>query len=334
MANFELAGLSVAPGEVAKGHLGHVTLADGTKVGVPVVILNGVEDGPTLVVTASVHGTEICGTGALLRVVRATDPRQMRGRLVAITVGNPFAFQVGNYWSPVIAPPGDGINMSAVPMWPANPRGTVTTRLGAFIGQALQVATHSIDIHSNPPDAIPFTLVRRDLAPNDEVRAEMDKMAKAFGFTVIESLGRSATGVTGGSVANGVPSMTPELTHDFYLREDNTRAGQIGVTNVMKAIGMLEGELEPQAIPPMEGDFYMAERLTTHKGGLMWIRRRPGEFIRKGEVVIEMMNVWGDIVEEVKMPYDGYCWSFTGGVGYTQVVPEGTHIAFTFRERS
>ena len=45
------------------------------------------------------------------------------------------------------------------------------------------------------------------------------------------------------------------------------------------------------------------------------------------------MDVWGDLIEEVKMPYDGYCWSFTGGVGYTQVVPEGTQIAFTFRER-
>ena len=333
MANFELAGLSAAPGEVVKGHLGHVTLADGNKVGVPVVIVNGVEDGPTLVVTASIHGTEINGTGALLKTVRATDPQQLRGRLVAITVGNPFAFQVGSYFSPVIAPTGDGINMSSAPMWPADSGGTVTLRLAGVIGEALKVATHSIDVHSNPPDAIPFTLIRRDACPDENVLNEMEKMAEAWGFTVIDSPGRSATGVVGSSLAHGIPSMTPELIADFFLWEDNTNSGQIGITNTMKAIGMLEGDIVPQATPPMQGDFYMADRLTSHKGGLMWIKHPPGTFLREGDTAVDMMDVWGDLIEEVKMPYDGYCWSFTGGVGYTQVVPEGTQIAFTFRER-
>jgi predicted deacylase len=333
MANFELAGLSAAPGEVVKGHLGYVTLADGNKVGVPVVIVNGVEDGPTLVVTASIHGTEINGTGALLKTVRATDPQQLKGRLVAITVGNPFAFQVGSYFSPVIAPTGDGINMSSAPMWPADSGGTVTLRLAGVIGEALKAATHSIDVHSNPPDAIPFTLIRRDACPDESVLAEMEKMAEAWGFTVIDSPGRSATGVVGSSLAHGIPSMTPELIADFFLWEDNTNSGQIGITNVMKAIGMLEGDIVAQATPPMKGDFYMADRLTSHKGGLMWIKHPPGTFLREGDVAVDMMDVWGDLIEEVKMPYDGYCWSFTGGVGYTQVVPEGTQIAFTFRER-
>lgn len=333
MANFELAGLTAAPGEVVKGHLGRVTLADGNKVGVPVVIVNGVEDGPTLVVTASIHGTEINATGALLKTVNATDPQQLKGRLVAVSVGNPLAFQVGSYFSPVLAPPGDGINMSSAPMWPADPNGTLTLRLAAILGEALKVATHSIDVHSNPPDAIPFTLIRRDACPNREVLAEMEKMAEAWGFTVIDSPGRSATGVVGSSLAHGIPSMTPELIADFFLWESNTGSGQIGITNVMKAIGMLEGQLEAQAAPPMQGDFYMAERLRSQKGGLMWIKHPPGTFLRAGQTAVDMMNVWGDIVEEVTMPYDGYCWSFTGGVGYTQVVPEGSEIAFTFRER-
>ena len=77
----------------------------------------------------------------------------------------------------------------------------------------------------------------------------------------------------------------------------------------------------------------MADRLTLHKGGLMWIKHPPGTFLREGDAVVDMMDVWGDIVEEFKVPYDSYCWNFTGGVGYTQAVPGGTQIAFTFRER-
>src|SRR5262245_36009380 len=103
MPNFELADLRVEPGSVGKGILGSVGLADGNRIGVPVVILNGAEDGPTLLVAAAVHGQEVNGTGALLRVVRETDPRRMRGRLIAIPVANPFAFQVGSYFTPFIA---------------------------------------------------------------------------------------------------------------------------------------------------------------------------------------------------------------------------------------
>jgi len=333
--HFGLAAMQAAPGELAKGYLGQVTLADGTKVGVPAVIVNGVDDGPTLVVTTSVHGIEINGTGALLRVVREVNPREMKGTLVAVTCSNPFAFQVGSYYSPFVTAE-DGMNLGSVQMWPANPEGVLTERLGAFIGKALEVATHAIDVHSNPDAAIPFTIVNRTAASNEQTRNEMNKMASAWGFTVIDSgpgPGRSV-GVVGSSLAHGIPAMTPELTGDMFLREDNTRAGQIGITNVMKALGMLEGELQPQPIPPMEGDFVAAGRLRTEKGGLMWVKQPPGKLLKTGDVVVEMTDLWGDVVEEVKMPIDGYCWSFTGGIAGSHAVTEGTPIAFLFKNSS
>lgn len=163
MPDFELATLHAKPGEIVKGHLGQVTLADGSKVGVPVIIINGAEDDPTLVATGSIHGTEVNGTGALMRVIRTINPHEMRGRFVAIPAANPFAFQVRSYFTPFITPD-DGKNLASTPMWPGNPEGTLTERIGVFIGRALQVATHSIDAHSNPEPAIPFILVNRDLA--------------------------------------------------------------------------------------------------------------------------------------------------------------------------
>jgi hypothetical protein len=46
-----------------------------------------------------------------------------------------------------------------------------------------------------------------------------------------------------------------------------------------------------------------------------------------------MVNVWGDTVEEIRMPIDGYCWAFTCGIGCTNVVPAGSGVAYLFRER-
>ncbi len=331
-ADFELAGLRASPGEVVKGHLGHLELADGTRVGVPVVIVNGVEDGPTLAVTGSVHGSEVNGTGALLRTVRGLDPARMRGRLVAIPSANPFAFQVGSYYTPFIMQH-DGLNLGAVEMWPGNPRGRLTEQIGACIGEALKAATHSIDVHSNPDPSITFTIAFRSLAPNDGVRCEVDRMAEASGFTVIEESGAGATGVSGSSLANAVPSIMIELTGDLFLREDNTRAGQIAITNVMKAIGILEGDLEQHAVSALQGDFVAAGRLTTSRGGLMWVRAAPGKLLKEGDVVVEIMDVWGDIVEHITMPLDGYIWAFTGGVATSHAVAQGAGVAYLFCDR-
>lgn len=331
MADIQIGQLTASPGQIVKGHLGFVTLADGNKVGVPAVIAHGAESGPVLTVTTSVHGTEINGTGSVLRLINSLDPGKMKGTLIAVTASNPFAFQVGSYFTPFIAR-SDGKNLSSASVWPPDPEGTLTDRVAAVIAPAVHAATHVIDLHSNPDDAIPFTLINRGLAPNDETREKMEQMAKAFGFTIIESSG-GPTGINGGSVANGVPAMTPELTGNMFLRDENTNAGVIGVRNVMKSIGILEGDLEKQPIEPMQGDFVAAGRLTSHKGGLVWVKQPPGKFMKKGDVAIEMMDVWGNIVEEVKMPFDGYCWSYTGGIGGTYVVPEGTPIAYAFRER-
>jgi predicted deacylase len=333
MPNFELAGMRLAPGERAKGHLGHVTLADGSKVGVPVVILNGVEDGPTLVVTASVHGQEIVGTGALLDVVRRIDPKQMKGRLIAITVANPFAFQVGTYFTPFITPT-DGLNLAAAPFWPPVASGRLTERVAAIIAPALQLATHFIDLHSNPDLAIPFTIVNWGLCRDEETRRETARMAEAFGMTIIDDFNKNSTILSSRAVAQGLPAICPELTADMVLREDNVRVGSIGLLNVMKVLGIVDGPVERQVAQKLDGDFVSHGRLATNTGGLMWVRRQPGTFIRKGEVVVEIVDVWGDVVEEILMTVDGYCWSFTGGVGSSHAVAEGTNVAYVFRERN
>jgi hypothetical protein len=64
----------------------------------------------------------------------------------------------------------------------------------------------------------------------------------------------------------------------------------------------------------------------------MYVKTRPGVKIKKDEVAIEILNVYGDVVQEVKMPISGYCWSFTGGVGGSHAVSEGDKLAYVFTE--
>jgi len=333
MKDFELAGIRVAPGNVAKGTLCEVSLAAGTKVGVPVIVVHGREAGPTLMLTGSTHGDEIVGTGAVIAAARSVDPQQLRGTLVAVTVANPLGFENNSYITPY-----DRFNLASPLYWPSVPDGTITQRMAAKIGDALKGATHYLDVHGNPYPSAPMIMKFPDQCHDEKTRAAIDRMADAFGATPVSMLEREDPssrmfGAIGGQPAaaateHGIPGLMPELVGRNWL--DGASAGRIGIVNVMKAIGMLDGELERQPQPRLDGEFVYHGALVNKKAGLLWVRRDPGVLINAGEVVGEITNQWGDVVEEVEMPVQGFIWcffgSFHGNTGHA--LPEGCIVGF------
>ena len=294
----------------------------------PVVIVNGAVDGPVLTVTTSVHGTEVVGVGALLSVVNALDPRELRGTLIAVTAANPFAFQEGTYETPY-----DRVNLSGRAFREAGAGAGLTDRLGGIIAPVVQCSDCLIDLHANPDPSIVFSLVNPYLAPNDECLVETRRLADAFGGTVIESAGSSDAARLDLRHTHAVPTFTAELSGNMFLREDNVREGIIGVTNVMKALGMIDGAVEPQPRGQLQGDFVAYGRLVANTGGLLWPRAEPGVLLLEGDLVAEIVDVWGQVAEAIRMPVDGYCWAIGGRPGTTHVVAEGTSVNYIFRER-
>ncbi len=66
---FELEGISAAPGTLGKGFIKVGEFSDNSPVNMPVMILNGASEGPTLLIMSSVHGNEVVGTEAIKRVM-------------------------------------------------------------------------------------------------------------------------------------------------------------------------------------------------------------------------------------------------------------------------
>jgi predicted deacylase len=340
MSDFELSGLTARRGSVVRGTLGEVTLAAGAKVGVPVVVVNGDDDGPTLVATGSMHGEEIVGCGALIATLRALDPAQVRGTLIAVTVANPLALVNNTYVTPY-----DDVNLCGPLFWPPSPNGSLTQRLASFISPALQRADYYLDLHSNSAPATPMVMTFLDQCRDAGVEAETRRIADAFGFTPVDMPGHpeahddvnvfgSPSGYPAAvAVKHGIPALQPELVGNPTL--SHVDLGRIGVMNVMRAIGMLDGELEPQPQPRVEGDWVYFGALVNEHGGLLWPRHEPGTLLRAGDVAAEITDVWGETVEEIAMPVDGWIWAHPGGYfgKMTHAVPEGTMVGFVAHAR-
>ena len=325
----KLGDLTVKSGEIGKGSLGGVELADGSEARVPLVGINGTSDGPILTVVSGIHGTELSGIGALQEVVRSVKPSELKGALIGIPGGNPLAFRIGAYTTPI-----DGKNLSGPWYLPAvnQEKANITERMAYCINLALEKADYVIDMHANPLPSIPFVLTDLEICPNEEMREKVKKMADAFGVTVINWPRTQATSIRDICVKNQKPAITPELAGNIYMWDEINSVGAIGIANVMKSVGMLEGTIAKQKADVVIGDLTFYGWLYAQRGGFMYVKKRPGVKIKKDEVAIEIVNVYGDLVQEVIMPINGYCWSFTGGVGGSHAVSEGDKLAYVFTE--
>ena len=109
-------------GEKATGWLEVASRADGGSWRLPLLYVKGTAAGPTLAVTAAVHGDEYEGVEAVPRIFDQVYPSTLKGTLVMIAVCNMPAYEAGIRSSPI-----DGLNLARV--FPGDPEGTVTQRI-------------------------------------------------------------------------------------------------------------------------------------------------------------------------------------------------------------
>ena len=56
-------------------------LVTGADVSLPVRVVHGREDGPTIWISAAIHGDEVVGVEVIRQVLAGLDPKQVRGTL-------------------------------------------------------------------------------------------------------------------------------------------------------------------------------------------------------------------------------------------------------------
>ena len=325
----EIGDTKAKPGTIEKGSLGGVEIGDGLVAKVPVINVNGIEDGPVLTVTTAVHGTEVSTLGALWDAIKQIDLNALKGALVAIPAANPISTRLGAYTTPI-----DNVNLSGPWYMPTveQQNASATQRLAYYINGALEIADYVIDMHSNPLPSIQFVLTDYEMCKDEKTRNGVKKIAQGYGTTIVNWPRTKATSIRDICASHGKPSITAELAGN-YLWEEIYKIGSRGILNVMKSINMLEGNPEKQNVDIINGELVFYGWLFAKRGGFLLAKNKPGEKIEKGETVIEIVDAYGDLVQNVTMPTTGYCWSFTGGLNGSHSIPEGTKLGYVFTEK-
>src|SRR4029077_6743515 len=100
-------------------------------VQVPVVIINGSDDGPVVYLHAGSHGQETIYSVEMLRRLRAElDRAQLKGAVIAVPIANLLAHQFAMRVPPhYAAREGVAFAGDLHKLWPGDPHGSMTQRI-------------------------------------------------------------------------------------------------------------------------------------------------------------------------------------------------------------
>ncbi|PLR82289.1 hypothetical protein CVD25_05595 [Bacillus canaveralius] len=306
-------------GEVHAARLPIGSLPDCTEFSIPVLVGEGSEPGPTLLLTALIHGVEIGGYDVIRRLIREEiDFKKVRGRVVAVPIVNPFALAVSNRFTPQ-----DSADLNRV--FPGSANGTLSHRIAhTLVEKIVKHADYVVDYHScNPPSCV-FTIV--DAEGSAEVQEKSMGMAQAFGAITVAPSDKTQGTFSGYLSSVGKPVITPELVFSRRFDQLSSDAGVIGTLNVMKYLGMIDGQ--PQELlgtPPFKrGLRYTA--LFAKTGGFIYFSKKVTDHVEKDEVIATIRNPWGEVVEEVRAPVTGMIIAYP--MAGNQALTTGDKIAY------
>lgn len=304
--------ITCGPGETARGRIVVGYEQDGTELALPVLLMNGSRPGPTVYLGALIHGDEPSGAEVIRQVMRERlDPGQLAGHIIAIPIQNPLAFRTSTYHSLE-----DGLNANRI--FPGDPTETLTNRLVAAVSRfAVDQSDVVIDLHCNARDSILFNFVRWN--DSDAARTSV-ALSRAFGFTtVLSEAKRQGFGfeerlvglLADTALGAGKPTLTVELTPNYDFVATIIDGGVRGVLNVLRHLSMVEGELEPQRDLPIINHLLGPQlRVTPERGGFVQPQVQVGEWVTRGQVVAVIRDPWGDAIEEICSPAEGYVLAY------------------------
>ncbi|MHB9131841.1 MAG: succinylglutamate desuccinylase/aspartoacylase family protein [Armatimonadota bacterium] len=264
------------------------------KVRIPVHIVNGVQDGPTLYVQACQHGTELNGWEAARQLLDAVTPDRLCGRLIVVAMANPIAFQARLHGYPA-----ESYNMNRV--WPGKRDGAfMPERLAALLWESLIAdADAVVDFHCWGDVSIPMAWT----TPG------MRRWVEAFGTPYVfeMDINRATPMLQNACHDTGKPYCAVEMIPQDWINLSSVPLGFNGATNLMRYLGMIDGDM----VFPPERFFFKhgpIDHLPVNTCGGMWVPA-PGKatMVQQGQLLGRVYD-WESlrVLEEITSPVDGF----------------------------
>lgn len=295
---FSIGGVAVEPGERRLVDIPVSKLSNHTPVTLPVHVLHGALPGPTMFVSAAIHGDELNGVEIIRRVLRALQPGNIRGTLMCVPVVNAYGFIGRSRY----LPDRRDLNRS----FPGSQTGSLAARLAhLFLVEVVTRSQIGIDLHTAAVHRVNLPQIRCAAEKRERCR----ELAEAFGVEVVLESPERTGSLRRAAREIGVDVLVYEGGEGLRFDEFAIKAGVDGIANVMLKIGMLE---LPESMEATAGEarrqpvFANASKwVRAPEGGVLRTTKRIGDAVSEDEVIGYVANPYEDSDVPVRSPRRG-----------------------------
>ena len=312
--SFCLNHISVEPGNVWTGYL---ELGQG-EFRLPAAVLHGTRPGKTMLITAGVHGGEYVGIQAAIELSQKLKIQKVAVTIIIVKVINVPAFERRNGSMGLT----DGKNLNRE--FPGNPKGTEMERLAWAVSHELQpAADYYIDLHSGDDYEQLTSYVYYAGMADEKTVSQSRRMAEQVDVPYMVRSNVASGGAYNYAASQGIPSILIERGGMGAWTSEEVRSTRRDVRNILCHLGIYQGKKDYRTYYPLDVTDICYQDAS--RDGLWYPFKKPGDMIREGEILGEVRDYEGGLLELSVAEYDGVILYQTGTL---QVLGDGPMIAY------
>jgi len=286
----KLLGGEVPPGTYQRLSWSATELFEGIPISTPVLAVNGNLPGPTLCLTAAVHGDELNGIEMVRRVMHDLDPQKLSGAVIGVPIVNLQGFRRGSRYLP------DRRDLNRY--FPGNPNGSAASRIAySFFTEVVHHCDALVDLHTGSFERANLPQLRADLRNPDVVT-----LTHGFGATVILHSDPAPGTLRYAASRTGIPTVTLEAGGPSELELKEVMHGVKGIDTLLNTLGMVRktrlwGDPEPV--------YYRSVWVRADRGGILLADIGLGSTVRRGDLLGTITDPMNNSSTNLYAPFSG-----------------------------
>ena len=235
----------------------------------PVFVARGTTRGPTLCITAGIHGDELNGVEVARRAFSNVDPTTLRGTLIALPAINAEGVRTGNRYL------SDRRDLNRA--FPGREGGSVASLIAHKVFGVIGHCDALVDLHTASNNRSNLPQIRADLSD-----PEVEELAVHFGLGIVVAGAGPDGSLRRESAQAGIPAIIYEAGAPHLFEEDEIARGVEGVANVMAYLDMIDRE---EAEIPDTRVYERSRwiRVAAGNGGFFFPSVALGDFVEAGQ---------------------------------------------------
>ncbi len=293
----EILGEEVALGKSATVSFNVAKLHTQNRIDVPVIIERSKKPGPTVLITAGIHGDEVNGVEIVRQIIAKGINKPKKGTIICVPVINVFGFIHMDREFP------DGRDLNRV--FPGIKGGSLASRVAfKLVTEILPHADLVMDFHTGGADRFNAAQIRIV-----EGEKNLKELAKIFGAPFVlysKNLNKSFRNTC---YKLGIPVLLFEGGKSFHINNTITNTGVNGAKRVLDHLGMLNNKFKVSK-PKKSCVFISGSKwIRANYSGMFNASVKANSLVSKGDVIGHITDPYGSFNHFVKAPNDGYIFN-------------------------